>query len=103
MADTLLLPCPFCGNTVQEQPNFGFPFIECKECSFIFDGGIPEAIRYEDFETARLKWNTRVGNMKLIETVEVLQEMVDMMNSGDEHGTGSDWHRRAVATLSKSD
>lgn len=28
-----------------------------------------------------------------------LQEMVDMMNSGDEHGAGSRWHQRAVAAL----
>lgn len=28
-----------------------------------------------------------------------LQEMVDMMDSGDEHGAGSPWHQRATAAL----
>jgi len=65
-----------------------FPILSnARNAPLIFDGGNSEAIRYEirdcaiEVEYSRWKY-------KLIETVEVLQEMVDMMNSGDEHGTG---------------
>lgn len=33
--------------------------------------------------------------------VEVLAEMIKMMDDGDEHGAGSDWHQRAVASLAQ--
>ncbi len=36
------------------------------------------------------------------ELVEVLQEMVDMMDSGDEHGAGSEWHIKATNALTKA-
>jgi hypothetical protein len=32
--------------------------------------------------------------------LEALREMVEMMDSGDEHGEGSDWHIKAKAALS---
>jgi hypothetical protein len=32
---------------------------------------------------------------------EALQEMVSMMDRGDEHGAGSEWHRKAVAALAE--
>ena len=36
------------------------------------------------------------------ELVEALRDMVQMMDSGDEHGAGSQWHTQAKAALRKA-
>lgn len=36
------------------------------------------------------------------ELVDALSEMVEMMDSGDEHGAGSPWHKKAKAALRKA-
>lgn len=35
------------------------------------------------------------------ELLEALKEMVAMMDSGDEHGSGSQWHNKARAAINK--
>lgn len=35
--------------------------------------------------------------------LEALKEMVEMMNSGDEHGAGSDWHKKAKAAITAAE
>lgn len=43
--------------------------------------------------------NRVIEATRLDAVTKSLQEMVDMMNSGDERGAGSDWHIMAVAAL----
>lgn len=35
--------------------------------------------------------------------LEALKEMVKMMDSGDEHGAGSDWHKKAQAAIAAAE
>lgn len=41
--------------------------------------------------------------MENAEKAEVLQEMIDMMESGDEHGEGSDWYKKAKEVMGYPD
>jgi hypothetical protein len=55
--------------------------------------GVARFLNLEDVKLARKAVNS---HDKL---VEALREMVEMMDSGDEHGEGSEWHRKAKAAL----
>jgi hypothetical protein len=54
----------------------------------------------------RLDRHTEMANAKLIaaapDLLESLQEMVAMMDKGDEYGAGSPWHAKAKAAIAKA-
>lgn len=47
-----------------------------------------------------------IANARLIaaapDLLDVLCEMVAMMDCGDEHGAGSDWHKKAKVVIAKA-
>lgn len=47
------------------------------------------------------------ANARLIaaapELLTALKDMVAMMDSGDEHGAGREWHRQAIAAIAKAE
>lgn len=60
------------------------------------DGSEPDWAAHAAAEAAPATHPQEVAAM---DVRAVLAEMVIMMDSGDEHGEGSDWHRRATAAL----
>lgn len=56
---------------------------------------------YEDADSPELRANVRLM-AAAPELLESLSEMVAMMDSGDEHGQGSEWHIKASAAIAKA-
>lgn len=65
-------------------------------------------IANKEWEIAHIRFDCdgSEANARLIsaapDLLEALSEMVSMMDSGEEHGTGSQWHTKAKAAIAKA-